>query len=155
MNTFLRSMLSPSQAQPKRARDNANLAGASGSSSSHPAGRRFGGGDMRKPARARHRPYQVGPRPLKGRLDQLLLLTQMDLTRAGCGAGAGVPTDVGDVGAGDRSQAWLHEKPAAHVLRLLLHPGPLLRLAIAADHLTDRLLVERVELFHPHDRDTA
>src|SRR5262245_11393158 len=92
-------------------------------------------------------------RALDRRFDQLLLLTQMDLTRAGRRAGAGIAANVVNVLAQQRPQPRLHERPAAHVLRLLLHPRPLLRLAVAANDLTYRLLVKRVELLDAHNRD--
>src|SRR5207302_11463417 len=74
---------------------------------------------------------------------------------AGRRAGAGVAADVLERGPGQLLQPGRDERPAPHVLRLLLDPDPLAGRAIAPQRRLERVDGPGVELLEPDDRDLA
>src|SRR5262249_30788400 len=74
---------------------------------------------------------QVGQRRPDGRRHQLGLLAVVDPVRAGRRAGAGIPADVLERRPRQLLEPGRDERPAPHVLRLLLDPDPLVGVPIA------------------------
>src|SRR5947209_671899 len=74
-----------------------------------------------------------------GGLHQFLLLAVVDRVRARGGAGAGVAPDVLEALAGQVAEPRVDERPAAHVLRLLLAPDPLAGRPVAAQRRLENL----------------
>src|SRR5579862_2573849 len=83
------------------------------------------------------------------------LLLLMDLVRAARRARGFRPPDVREptVRGQDPAQAVVHEVPAAHVPRLLLHPDDLRRVRVARELLFDGAEGERVELLETDQGD--
>src|SRR3954447_8609519 len=90
-----------------------------------------------------------------GGLHQFLLLAVVDRVRARGRAGAGVAADVLEVVAGQLPEPGVDERPAAHVLRLLLAPDPLAGRPVTAERRLEHLGGPGKELLEPDDRDLA
>ena len=86
-----------------------------------------------------------------GRLDDFGLLAVVDQLRAGGRAGAGVAADVLERRPQQLLEPRGDERPAAHVLRLLLHPDPLAGRPVALEHRLQLVGRPGIELLEADD----
>ena len=86
------------------------------------------------PSSPRHPPRLV--MGADGLVDDAVLFHFVDLGKTRGRTRSGFAADIVEGFFQHRRQSGTHERPGAHVLRLLLHPGPVLGFFVAAD---DRL----------------